>query len=43
MAEEIKRRDFLKLVSLGGAATVLSNCTQPVEKVIPYLVKEEDE
>jgi molybdopterin-containing oxidoreductase family iron-sulfur binding subunit len=42
MTDEIKRRDFLKLVSLGGAATVLSNCTQPVEKVIPYLVKEED-
>lgn len=42
MAEDIKRRDFLKLVSLGGAATVLSNCAQPVEKVIPYLIKEED-
>lgn len=42
MSEQIKRRDFLKLVSLGGAATALAGCKDHVEKVIPYLVKEED-
>ncbi len=42
MADEIKRRDFLKLVGLGSATAVVANCADPVERVIPYLVKEEE-
>ena len=34
------RRDFLKLVGLGGIG--VAGCAQPAEKLIPYLVPPED-
>ena len=35
----VKRRDFLKVLGVGGAATAMLGCAQEkVEKLIPYLV-----
>ena len=35
----VKRRDFLKVLSVGTAATTMLGCTsEKVEKLIPYLV-----
>jgi anaerobic selenocysteine-containing dehydrogenase/Fe-S-cluster-containing dehydrogenase component len=40
---EIKRRDFLKLVGLSGATAAISGCSPgPVEKLVPYLIPEEE-
>ncbi len=42
---EIKRRDFLKLVGLSGATAAISGCSSspgPVEKLVPYLIPEEE-
>ena len=41
MADEIKRRDFLKLVGLGSTTGVLAGCTDSVQQILPHLVKEE--
>jgi anaerobic selenocysteine-containing dehydrogenase/Fe-S-cluster-containing dehydrogenase component len=40
---EIKRRDFLKIVGLGGATAAISSCSpSSPEKLIPYLIPEEE-
>jgi anaerobic selenocysteine-containing dehydrogenase/Fe-S-cluster-containing dehydrogenase component len=40
---EIKRREFLKLVGLSGATAAISGCSPgPVEKLVPYLIPEEE-
>ena len=40
---DIKRRDFLKIVGLGGATAALSSCSPgSPEKLIPYLIPEEE-
>jgi anaerobic selenocysteine-containing dehydrogenase/Fe-S-cluster-containing dehydrogenase component len=39
----VKRRDFLKVLSVGTAATTMLGCTsEKVEKLIPYLVSPDD-
>ena len=43
MSDGIKRRDFLKVLGVGGAgATVFGCSTEPAEKLIPYVVPEEE-
>ncbi len=43
MSDGIKRRDFLKVVGAGGAgATVFGCSTQQVEKLLPYVVPDEE-
>ncbi len=43
MSDGIQRRDFLKVVGVGGAGAGLSGCsTQNVEKLIPYVVPPEE-
>ena len=38
-APAVKRRDFLKVLGVGTAATTMLGCTsEKVEKLIPYLV-----
>ncbi len=40
---EIKRRDFLKMIGLGGATVAISGCSPgSPEKLIPYLIPEEE-
>ena len=40
---EIKRRDFLKLLGVGGATAAISGCSSgSPEKLIPYLIPEEE-
>jgi anaerobic selenocysteine-containing dehydrogenase/Fe-S-cluster-containing dehydrogenase component len=40
---EIKRRDFLKLLGVGGATAAISGCSPgSPEKLIPYLIPEEE-
>jgi anaerobic selenocysteine-containing dehydrogenase/Fe-S-cluster-containing dehydrogenase component len=42
-ASDISRRDFLKIVSAGGAAATLVGCgAEPAEKLIPYLIPAEE-
>ncbi len=36
------RRDFLKILGGSGAAAALSGCAQPVEKILPYVIPDED-
>jgi molybdopterin-containing oxidoreductase family iron-sulfur binding subunit len=36
---ELDRRDFLKLVGVGAGAAVTAGCSDPVEKLIPYVVQ----
>jgi molybdopterin-containing oxidoreductase family iron-sulfur binding subunit len=40
MSNDVNRRDFLKIVSIGGASAALGGCAQqhPADKLIPYLV-----
>ncbi len=43
MTDGIKRRDFLKVLGVGGAGATLSGCsTESVERLIPYVVPPED-
>ncbi len=43
MSEGIRRRDFLKVVGAGGAgATVLGCSTQKIERLLPYVVADEE-
>lgn len=43
MSEGIKRRDFLKVLGVGGASAGLAGCsTQSAEKLLPYVVPPED-
>ena len=39
---EIDRRDFLKLVGVGAGAAAAAGCSEPVEKLIPYVVQPEE-
>jgi MoCo/4Fe-4S cofactor protein with predicted Tat translocation signal len=41
-ADVAPRRDFLKLLGFGIAATTLASCEAPVRKAIPYLNKPEE-
>ncbi|MBW2696264.1 MAG: twin-arginine translocation signal domain-containing protein, partial [Deltaproteobacteria bacterium] len=38
---ELDRRDFLKLVGV-GAGTAATACSDPVEKLVPYVVQPEN-
>ena len=43
MSDGIKRRDFLKVLGVGGASAGLAGCsTQTAEKLLPYVVPPED-
>ena len=43
MSEGIKRRDFLKVIGVGGASAGLAGCsTQTAETLLPYVVPPED-
>ncbi len=43
MTEGIKRRDFLKVLGVGGASAGLAGCsTQTAETLLPYVVPPED-
>lgn len=43
MSDGIKRRDFLKVLGVGGASAGLVGCsTQTAEKLLPYVVPPED-
>ncbi|MDT8367983.1 MAG: molybdopterin-dependent oxidoreductase [Longimicrobiales bacterium] len=43
MSEGIKRRDFLKVVGVGGVGAGLTGCsTEGAEKLLPYVVPPED-
>jgi len=39
---ELDRRDFLKLVGAGAGAAAAAGCSEPVEKLIPYVVQPEE-
>jgi molybdopterin-containing oxidoreductase family iron-sulfur binding subunit len=39
---DFDRRDFLKLVGTGAGAAAAAGCTDPVEKLIPYVVQPEE-
>ncbi|MCH8890868.1 MAG: molybdopterin-dependent oxidoreductase, partial [Myxococcales bacterium] len=39
---EIDRRDFLKLVGVSAGAAAASGCSDPVQKLIPYVVQPEE-
>lgn len=36
------RRDFLKILGGSGAAAALAGCAQPVEKILPYVIPDEN-
>lgn len=38
----MERRDFLKILGGSGAAAALGGCAQPVEKILPYVIPDED-
>ena len=43
MSDGIKRRDFLKVVGAGGAGATMFGCsTEGVEKLLPYVVPDEE-
>ncbi|HXV36108.1 MAG TPA: molybdopterin-dependent oxidoreductase, partial [Myxococcota bacterium] len=39
---EIDRRDFLKLVGVSAGAAAASGCSDPVQKLIPYVIQPEE-
>jgi molybdopterin-containing oxidoreductase family iron-sulfur binding subunit len=39
---ELDRRNFLKLVGAGAGAAATAGCSEPVEKLIPYVVQPEE-
>jgi molybdopterin-containing oxidoreductase family iron-sulfur binding subunit len=39
---ELDRREFLKLVGAGAGAAAAAGCSDPVEKLIPYVVQPEE-
>jgi molybdopterin-containing oxidoreductase family iron-sulfur binding subunit len=39
---ELDRREFLKLLSVTAGAAATSGCSEPVEKLIPYVVQPEE-
>jgi hypothetical protein len=38
---ELARRDFLKLVGAGAGAAAAAGCSDPVEKLVPYVIQPE--
>ena len=38
---ELDRRDFLKLVGVGAGAAAATGCSDPVEKLVPYVIQPE--
>ncbi len=38
---ELDRRDFLRLVGLGAGAAAAAGCSDPVEKLVPYVIEPE--
>ena len=43
MSDGLKRRDFLKVVGVGGAGATVAGCsTDKVERLIPYVVPPEE-
>jgi anaerobic selenocysteine-containing dehydrogenase/Fe-S-cluster-containing dehydrogenase component len=38
---ELVRRDFLRLVGLGAGAAAAAGCSDPVEKLVPYVIEPE--
>ena len=39
---ELDRRDFMKLVGLGGASAAAAGCSDPIENLVPYVVQPEE-
>ena len=39
---DLDRRDFLKIVGVGAGAAAASGCSDPVQKLIPYVVQPEE-
>ncbi|MBW2274832.1 MAG: 4Fe-4S dicluster domain-containing protein [Deltaproteobacteria bacterium] len=39
---ELDRRDFLKLVGVGAGAAAAAGCSDPIEKLVPYVVQPEE-
>ena len=39
---ELDRRDFLKLVGVSAGSAAAAGCSDPVEKLIPYVVQPEE-
>ncbi len=39
---QLDRREFLKLVGAGAGAAGLTGCSEPVEKLIPYVIQPEE-
>lgn len=39
---EFDRREFLKIIGVGAGAAAASGCSDPVEKLIPYVVQPEE-
>ena len=39
---ELDRRDFLKLVGVGAGAAAAAGCSDPVEKLVPYVIQPEE-
>ena len=38
---ELDRRDFLRLVGAGAGAAVAAGCSDPIEKLVPYVIEPE--
>ena len=38
---ELDRRDFLRLAGLGAGAAAASACSDPIEKLVPYVIQPE--
>ena len=39
---EFDRREFLKIIGVGAGAAAASGCSDPFEKLIPYVVQPEE-
>ena len=39
---DLDRRDFLKIVGVGAGAAAASGCSDPVQKLIPYVIQPEE-